>query len=271
MIHFLTEEHVEDFLAAAQMEPISGARVQTLYSMYGLNYKSASFWVQKNRLDQPTAALCLFGGQLTVSGGIQADLDEVEEFVRFMEGISAVSGPPMLCGMLQNLGRPQYFQSMVHNGIPFADDFPDVNGAPAFSDIYDLLCYVDKEFDDSTNRGAWHVHVSHLIRHKLGYCAGVYQKGELVSTGGVYNSGTTHGVIGGLATISEYKGQGYAGQICRYLSNCIIKAKKTPALYAATESLIVYYEAMGFSTSGQWAEITLRPSFDNNSKIGFVI
>lgn len=260
MIHYLSEgyeQHLDAFLAAVELEPVSGARIQTLYNMFGLGYKNVDFWVQINRLGQPAAAISRYGGQLAVSDSLQADLEELEEFIRFQGGYTQLSASPILCGLLRDLGRTRHFYRMVRNGPPFEEEFEAII-KPPLSDVYDLLCAVDRDFEDNTNRGAWHVHTSHLVRHKLGYCVGIQDEdSKLVSIGGVYNIGKTHGVIGGLATLPEEKGQGYAGTICRYLTNQILAAEKTPALYAATESLTVYYGSMGYVEKGRWSEVIL--------------
>jgi hypothetical protein len=60
MIHYLNDTDLDNqaaFLEAAEMEPLSGARIQTLYHMFGYSYKHVDFWVQRDYRDQPVAAL----------------------------------------------------------------------------------------------------------------------------------------------------------------------------------------------------------------------
>jgi hypothetical protein len=261
MIHYLSENEPDNqaaFWEAAELEPLSGARIQTLYRMFGCSYKNVDFWVQTDHREKPVAALSRYGNQLSISDSLHADLDELEEFVRFLGGFTQVSCSPLLGGQLRDLGRVRYVHQMIRRAPPFEEEDFEQIVKPALSEVYELLCLVDGEFEEHTNRGAWHVHTSHLVRHKLGFCVGILSEGRLVSTGGVYNAGKTHAIIGGLATLPEEKGQGYGGLLCRYLTNQILQSGKIPALYAASESLTLYYNAMGYEDKGRWCEITVQ-------------
>jgi GNAT superfamily N-acetyltransferase len=262
MIHFIdsgdddnNKEKLELFRAAARLEPVSGARVQTLEKMFGPGARELGLWVQSDNLGRPTAAISRYGGTMTVTGSVIADLEELVEFARTVGGFSHLSAPPALADMLSDLGRIRRFTGMTREAPPFADDFSEVQGAPVLPGVYELLCAIDPAFGAATSKDAWYVHTSHLLRHELGYCAGVYDNRKLVSTGGVYASGETHSVISGLATLDAYRGRGYAGLICRYLSNKIIESGRIPALYTVSESLILFYESMGFVPGKRWAEL----------------
>ncbi|MDL2232847.1 GNAT family N-acetyltransferase, partial [Ruminococcaceae bacterium OttesenSCG-928-L11] len=263
MIHFLESgkpELTELFFQAAELEPISGARLQMLFNMFKLSYRDVCFWVQVNGLGQPVAAISRYGGQLSVCDSLQADAYELEEFVRFTGDGSAISCSPSLAAQLSDIGRTTFVYGMAYrDSALLEDDFSAIDESPSVPALYDLMCEVDADFEASTNRGAWYTHTSHLVRHKLGFCAGIWEDDELISCGGVYASGKTHSVIGGLCTLPEHRGQGHAGLICRNLMNRILKTKKIPAIYAASESLSVYYGSMGFKERGRWAEIQVRP------------
>jgi len=263
MIKFVDKiggELSDAFLEGAELEPVSGARLQTLYEMFKEKYKNVEFWVQLDYLGKPSGAISRYGGQLCITHGTNADLDELEEFVRFIGGYSFITLSPSLAVMLEDLGETVSHYKMTREdsqSFPW-DDF-DLIIKPSLSDAYELLCAVDPVFKEQSDRAAWHVHASHLVRHKLGYCFGILREdGALISTGGMYSSGKTYGVIGGLATLPEEQRKGYGGTICRYLTNKIIAEGKIPALYAATESLKLYYESMGFAVKGRGCEIAVR-------------
>jgi Predicted acetyltransferase len=79
----------------------------------------------------------------------------------------------------------------------------------------------------------------------------------VVSTGGAYTMGQDIAVIGGLATLPDYRGRGYATQILHYLVDAVREQGKIPALFCAKESLSGYYMRNGFVPAGSWAELQL--------------
>jgi len=262
MIHYISGDDAElagAFMEASELEPASGARLQTLYNMYRGKTKHMDFWVQLDFRGQPSAAVSRYGGQLSVTHGPNSDLDELEEFVRFIGGYSFISASPSLAVMLKDLGDAANSYKMVRKAALFPDDDFDLIAKPSLSDVFELLCIADESFKERSDRASWHVHTSHLVRHKFGYCVGIIREdGKLISTGGVYNTGISHGIIGGIATLPSERGHGYSGVVCRYLANQIILDRKVPALFSATESLAVYYESMGFEEKGRWCEIAVR-------------
>ena len=261
----LYTRRVAQFLSACAQEPLSGAAVQTRFRVYGGDTRVGLFWVQLQEQEQkeiPTAAVALAGGQLTVCDSAHSDSAELSAFLQLLGGYALFSASPRLAALVAPPGESRTLTAMVYSSnaprpaVPvnaFASAMICDNPAPGA--IFALFCAVDDFFARHTQRDAWYVYMSHLLRHQLGFCAGIVQDGVLASTGGVYAQGDTHAILSGLATRTDCRRQGYGASIMRHLIRRSLDAGKTPALYTADSGLCDYYRRLGFVESHSWVEV----------------
>ena len=257
MIRYLTPARKADFLAACAFDPVLGTRIQTLLACYGHNFRLLDCWVAY-RGDSPTAALARFEGHFTVSAGDSADLEECAGFMHAVGGFHTVQGTPALCralagGDVSCAGAP----TMQYAGRLPGGDFTLVDASPSPAQIFSVLCAADTAFAEQNRWDAWYPHVSHLLRHNLGFAALLHAPdGTPAATAGVYSLNEGYGVLAAVATAPAYRGCGYASLLVRYLAARLLAHGKTPVLACASDALSAFYERLGFVPLGQWAQYT---------------
>ena len=235
MICFLTDEHTEPFIKATSFDINAGARIFSLYNMFGTNYEHAMFWVQLNELGVAVAALSRYGGILNISASQNADLAEINEFVEFIGGFERICSSHFVCENLQESCK-------CFSVMELADDTKALTAekicaTPKLQEVYSLLCLCDNDFARQTNWESWYVHASHLMRHSLGFCTGIYIDDTLVSTAGVYAKGTAHAVISGVATLPNFRGKGYASAVINAAAEKVLGENLTPVILPADSKL----------------------------------
>lgn len=252
MISLVSAENKNGFLSACLFDDIAGARMRTLLECYGLDMSILLLWLQTDEKNNPTAAISLFSGYLTVSAGLHADMEELAGFARTVGGFRRVEAAEHVCDALKTGGEYTGLYAMRYNSGKFTGDFGGIIESPPPREIYNVLCGSDPAFAGSTDFAGWYAHTSHLFRHNLGFACALAENGRLISTGGVYTSGERVAVIGCVATLPDFRGRGYAATITKYLVNRILDAGKIPALLCATDKLAGYYGQIGFTNSGRY-------------------
>ena len=256
MICFLTDEHTNSFIKATSFDITAGARIFSLYNMFGANYEHAMFWVQINELGVAVAALSRYGGILNISASQNADLAEINEFTEFIGGFERICSSHFVCESLQKSCKCFPVMELADDTKALSNK--KICATPKLQDVYSLLCLCDDDFAGQTNWESWYVHTSHLLRHGLGFCAGIYINDTLVSTAGVYAKGTAHAVISGVATLPNFRGKGYASAVINAAAKKSLSESLMPVILSANSKLEKWYETMGFAVAGKFCEASLR-------------
>lgn len=252
MISLVSAENRNGFLNACLFDDICGARMHTLLDCYGLNTAISLLWLQTDGESNPTAAISLFAGCLTVSASNRADMDELAGFARTIGGFRYIEAAEHVCKAIASGGRYTGLYTMRYDSGKFNESFSGIIENPSLREIYYVLCDTDPAFAGSADFTGWYAHTSHLFRHNLGFACALIENGITVSTGGVYTSGEHIAVIGCVATLPDFRCKGYATTITKYLINRILDAGKTPTLLCATDELAGYYGRLGFTDSGKY-------------------
>ncbi len=236
-----------------------GARMHTQLAVYGYDSPIATHWLAQLEDGTPTAAILRFDGWVTIIATPTVDIPELATFLQVVGEFGYIESTPFVCRQLSPFFPGEYTSShtMTYLGEPVLQLEPHICTNPPLRQVYDLICAGSSFMANTTHWDSWYPHVSHLVRHELGTAVMLYQEDMPVVTGGIYTTSDSHGVIGSLTTLGAYRGKGYAAQITRSLIHWCQSRGLTPALYIAQDSLAEYYGKLGFSPTGQWAEIKL--------------
>ena len=259
MITLLAPEQQADFWAACCHEPVSGAKIATLLRVYGYHSPIAPLWLCRDSAGKTVAALSRFEGRLDVSASADADFDEIAAFAAVIGEFLCVESSAEACAYLQKHipGELESFLKMRYPGEYFAADFSAVSGTPSLREVYDLICAGSALLGMLPLWESWYPHVSHLVRHQLGFCCTVHREGAEVCTGGVYTMGMHAAVISSLFTLPPYRRSGCAALAVKHLVNRILAIGKEPMLCCGSDTLADYYARLGFEACGRHGKLTL--------------
>lgn len=268
MIALLTPEKEEDFLRACAYSPFFGARILTLLRAYGYGMRDAQFWLATGGNSVPTAAICRFDGWLDISAEEEtADLGELAAFAAAVGELGYIETSRTV-GEFLSRSIPGKFESshiMRYMGGRPEGDFSAVDPSPPLAEVYRIIRAGSPFMKETTLWESWYPHVSHLVRHGLGFCCTVLEDGKPVSTGGVYTMGEECAVIASLSTLPEHRGRGHAALAVKHLVSRVLELGKTPILSAASDGLLPYYQKLGFVSVGRWGMLSV-PGRSRQSK-----
>lgn len=226
MIRLLTPDREADFLRFCESEP-AGAVLTTRLEAYGISDNHAMFWYAEDENRNLTAACGMMDGILLVCASERTEKTELQEF-------SKVVGAREI-----TYGKAAYL--LCYNGEPSDKQTTTVTGEN-LKDIFPVI------FENDPDRDAffsdWYTDVSHKLRHGLIHGRSLYADGRCVSA--ALTSGETKkiAVISSVATIQEYRGQGFASQVVRSLASSLPQA-----VYLMTNDKKTndWYQSIGFT------------------------
>lgn len=259
MITLLDGAGTGPFLEICDADPLLGVGIRTHLAVYGTDDRYTDFWLAADADGRPCAAIERRGGEILLAATGAPDPAELGEFLRAVGGFDEIRGPAALCeDLLPTLGGSfhtapamRYSGGLLRTGVDgVADRIPLDHLYPLISAAFE---------NDEERKQRWYAHASHLFRHGLGYVAGIYEEGRLVSTGGVYATGPRYAVIASLTTDPAYRNRGYAGRIVRRLCARALEDGLIPTLLCADDGLARYYEGLGFEVYGRWGRLKTAP------------
>lgn len=256
MIRFLDSEPDPGFLSALYYDTVTGNRIYTLYNLYGYESRNVMFWVQ---LDEDNAAVAVLAGDgdaLHICASDNADVNELEDFIHFMGFRTVYTSANLSSVAGMSLSGTVNVMSYTGSHVRLNDlDSPMCETPRRLMDVYSLLSDCDESFAAETSLENWYAHTSLLLRRGFGHCLGLYNNGKLVSTAGVYVTGQSHAIIGGVATLPEYRGQGYAGALISHLVSIITGENRVPVVLVEDINHAAWYNSLGFIPCGETYEL----------------
>lgn len=264
MISSLRDGGLGAFHAVCALHPAFGAQLCTDWRVYGESSDHCRFWAVTGEDGAPQGALSLRFGRLTMLAEPDADRDELLLFLRGLDGVDEAFGPQELFRRM-DLGDPVGSAPILtYQGLP-PDAEPDplmaaIESDPPLSEVSKLLRMAAPDFLPGRGRlyDAWYAYTSHILRHGLGFSAGIWAKRALIATAGVYATGSGVGLIANVATHPKHRRQGLAAALVRYLTGRLLRRGQVPALFAADEHLGRYYQGLGFAVADTWEKRILR-------------
>lgn len=224
------------------------ARISALAQTYGFSHDFVLFWVQYVN-ETPAAAVCRLDGCMSVCCLENADFEELSEFIKVV-GFSVLSCREETMNRLGfEASKASYI--VKYKAVPEEKE----NGVLWDYDkkaVYELLCDCGFEMGDygsfladycsKLNKGtAKLVAVAH---ERLDACASALFIGQKSV------------LLGAVATRESARGNGYASAAVRALADSF--EGKTVFLFCRNNSLLGFYEKIGFVCDGRWAEHVLR-------------
>lgn len=221
------------------------ARISALAETYGFGYDFVLFWVQY--IDgEPVAAVSRIDGNMNLCCTEKADYDELREFVNTV-GFSSLSCRKEV---LENMGLTASKSSFIvrYKGVSSPAD-PCVLWDYDKKEVFDLLCTCGFEMGDYGSFLADYCSKLNKGTAKLAVCA----ENELDACASALFIGKKSVLLGAVATREAARGRGYASKLVKALADSF--GDKTVYLFCRNDSLLAFYEKIGFEYDGIWVEL----------------
>lgn len=211
------------------------AKIRAVYLSYGNKYPFLSFWQGKNS-GKITSIICKFEDNVFLSASNNANYDELKEFLSVI-GFSSLQAEEKVLKNLKYLHFKKYsVLKNENNAAPIITD--DIIENPPLKEVYSIL------FKEKNNNitpipfEGWYVDISHRIRHGTAKTVICNNSAAVIS-----HITENSALLGGIATLSVSRNNGYASRLINYLKN----EYKGKNLFAATdENTENFYIKNGF-------------------------
>lgn len=226
-------------------------RIAGVAAAYGFDYSFALFWRQIcEETGQVTALIASFDRNLTLCARERADFDELAEF------LGAIGGESLLCAAQvgEKLGLSGG-QTCTALKFVSTDTPPAQTSEIRLEALYELLISGEDGGIKMPPFEAWYVDLSHRIRHGAARMVALAQDGTPVAA--AITSAETHdaALISGVATLPQFRGQGYGRSAVCTLAQILKTEGKTAFVFARDEEKNFYLKC-GFTPIGEAIEYT---------------
>ena len=222
------------------------ARISALAKTYGFGHNFVFFWVQYIE-NEPVAAVSRIDGNMSICSTEKTDFEELNEFVKTV-GFAALSCRE---DVLKKLGFTASKSSFIvkYRGQPTPAD-PCVIWDYDKKEVFSLLCECGFEMGDYGSFLADYCSKLNKGAARLAVCAGE----ELNACASALFIGEKSVLLGAVATRGSARGNGYASKLVKALADSF--EDKTVYLFCRNDSLLGFYEKIGFESDGVWTEYT---------------
>ena len=234
--------------AAFCRRDVFGTRIAAYLGCYGDGYDFVKFWVQY-RGEKLTAVIGRIDGDATLCAGDEADFDELAYFLR-LTGFSTLQCESRA---LEKLG----FAPSAHGNVVRAVRLRETNARLQLKnsfepkEIYDIICAAGL-----VGEGGYLPWLSdYTMRLRAGCTEALLAvcEGRNASCAMSLFETETAVLLGGVATLPEFRGRGLAGGlVTRLAAQGLARGKRTELLCRA-DSITGFYKGLGFEVVNEWS------------------
>lgn len=216
------------------------------WTAYGPDRPFVRFWTT----GQGGVLACM--GDVALAAVAPADYEEAALFLCMQPDVRLVRSDPAFMAAVA-AQRPGHIRTgMV---MRLEGEIPSVEPAtePSLRQAYALLLQV---FGDTMPPfDIWYVDMSHRLRHGCGQMAGIAVGDTLAAVAMTTAESPTAGLIGGVATHPDHRGQGYARRCVMTLAASLRRQGKAVWLSPKNDYAQALYTRWGFAPAGEWAQL----------------
>lgn len=228
-----------------------GAKINTALAAYGTDDRFVRTWYEEAD-KKIISVMQLTEGAATVKCTDQTDFDSLAALLLFA-GAKTVTGSRDAVEKLP-FGTSQKGFLMHAHSVPDVQTDAERIDSESLRCLYDIL-FADEEIQNPRRHYAvWLTDMSHRVRHGLCECFAVYENEVAVSCASVLYSNAQYGCIGAVATMQASRHKGYGKDCTLTAAQSILNNGITPCLACADSGIHKWYETMGFTVYGEWAE-----------------
>ena len=236
-----------DFIRPITTE--SDVRIDALKRAYGLDVPFIQYFAD----DEGTIASIMDG--FCVVSSAQALNEEWIAFLLMHADIRTIHADEAMVAVIASAIGTSFNKGVVMRLLNVLSESTLHKFGPNEVSLRALYALLDDVFDEFSPFEGWYVDVSHRVRH--GCCRMVTEsvQGRLIGSAMTIAETDTAALIGGVATLLEYRRRGVATRCITQLLNSL--PQKTIFIAPSDERSARLYQKLGFVPDGIWAELTL--------------
>lgn len=253
MIQFVDNSELMKEALAFCGDKLCGARIASFLEAYGFNYQFARFWIQKNSDGEITAALSCVDGVASLEAADGTDFEELSAFLPFSEMKILYSKESLVEKLSVNTITQS--ASMIYNRQNNKEysEYDIIQNA----DLKKVYACLSSSFDDLPPFEEWLPDVSHRVRHKTASAFAKEQNGIYTSVVMAVAESKKAVILGGVATVPDYRNKGYAGELVSFFTDYFNKLNKKIYL-CCEEDKLNFYNNLGFVRGENYTVSTLK-------------
>lgn len=225
-----------------------GCRIKALYNTYDYSLAFVDFWIQIIN-DVPVSLIGRLETSFILMLTDKSDLDEISAFIRVSgaENVICNGKYKLDCNMKRIEGPIYYCDSLMENERSFIVFNPHVK------DVYNLISKYRSENFNVPSYESFALDVAHKLSKNTVRIYGIGDS-QLISCIMTLAETNDSAVLGALATDPDFKRRGHGAYLIKYINNVLVKEGKTVFLHRAPNENAEFYNKLGFSEYGAWAE-----------------
>lgn len=252
MLNRVNSDETKKLQEVLNREPALNVRLAALVKAYGIGRQFFNVWQSGWE-----TILARFETSFFINSNESADFEEIAFFLKFNPYFSRLAGKSAAVLKIKDfIGdcESHDFDFMTCEKLISANKKFDIETEPALKAVYEVM---EKAQSDDFSVGKfvpWYADVSHRIRHGCAHAYLLRKSGKPVSACLISAESDKAGLISGVATVPEFRNNGFASAVvekaCRGLINC----GKRPVL-ECLPALVGCYSRLGFETKEKIAVI----------------
>lgn len=221
-------------------------RIACLLDSYSTGYDFASFWLQTDSQEHPTAAVGSYYHDMTVFLTENSDCEELTEFFSIRGFASLLSSRPLSLNMSWESG---VLMRQIRS-VPADAPLPGitVEDAPDLKEVWTLLKSCEEEDFSVPAYEDFLPDISHKLRHHTAVCTGIRLENRLLASATTVAQSDSCAVIGAVAAHRDFRHRGI-GSFC-VASLCGKLSGKVLYLMRASHKNEGFYQGLGFKNTG---------------------
>ncbi len=227
---------------------VYGTRIKAYFDTYGAKFDFLKVWIQFDSDGNPSAALSLMDGDMTLTCRENADYDELEFFIKATpfqtlqcdrEVMKKLNLPESIWGYV--VGYESY-QSVESDGITFSADYKQMYSLISGVKLLGVGEYLP-----------WLSDISYRVNHGTALTGVINENGALSACAAALFITENAALLGAVATNPERRGNGFGGRLVKTLGNKMLEADRRAELLCKNDSIVEFYKSIGFSVKSEWA------------------
>lgn len=231
-----------------------GARINTTLAAYGTDDRFVRTWYEEKD-EKLVAVMQLTEGAAVVKCRQDADFDSLTALLQFVGAKTVIGDRESVKNLPFMVSGQGMLMTCDSLSAPAATAQPV--DSEQLADLYPVLFGESAKENDKRAFAAWFADLSHRVRHGLCECFAIYKNNIAVSCAAVLYSNAQYGCIGAVATRPEFRKHGFGKDCTLAATQNVIAHGQTACLACADSGIHQWYEAMGFSVCGEWAELLI--------------